>query len=367
MGRNMNELTTTTSTAELTARGFNSSYFANAWNVWIKDRADTTQNGYNVTVKCFLEWIVNNGITAPKREDIVSYRQWLLTPHASRKTGKEISFSADTAARYFRGCKMFFAFLEDQGLYKDITKNVRSPKTKIREFKRDSLEREDVLRILKSIDTSTETGKRDYALLLACVSCGFRIIELQRADIGDIETHAGERRLYIRGKGHLEKDDYKKIEPELWEALDDYLTTRGTKDKEAPLFAAVASNAKPGGGRLTEPSISRIMKGVLKKAGYDSRRITAHSLRHTSVTLDRKAGASLEEASKHARHSSINITQRYDHALEKAEAKDERRIMDYLFKGNTKKDESAQAAELMARIPASKRAKALELLEAFTS
>jgi integrase/recombinase XerC len=359
----MNDLTTNT-TAALTAQGFNSSRFAEAWEAWIKDRADTTQAGYNVTVKCFLEWIVKEGITAPTREDIVSYRQWLLTPHASRKTGEEITFSADTAARYFRGCKMFFAFLEDQGLYKNITKNVRSPKTRVKDFKRDSLEREDCLRIFESIDRTTEAGKRDYCLILACVSCGFRIIELQRADIGDIETHAGEHRLYIQGKGHLEKDDYKKIEAELWEALEDYLNTRGTKDKEAPLFAAVASNAKPGGGRLTEPSVSRIVKGVLKGAGYDSRRITAHSLRHTSVSLDRKAGAALEEASKHARHSSITITQRYDHLLEKAEAKDERRIMDYLFNGDTKKDESTQAAEIMAHIPASKRAKALELLEA---
>lgn len=360
----MDALTTTTSTAISTAHSFNSSTFAEAWESWIKDRANTTQAGYNVTVKCFLEWASSEGIRHPEREDIVSYRQWLLTPHASRKTGEIITFSADTAARYFRGCKMFFSFLEDHGLYKNVTRNVRSPKTKSTEFKRDSLEREDVLRILESIDKSTEAGKRDFALMLACVSCGFRIIELQRADIGDIETHAGERRLYIQGKGHIEKDDYKKLESELWQALDAYLTARGTRDKEAPLFAAVASNAKPGGGRLTEPSISRIVKGVLKKAGYDSRRITAHSLRHTSVTLDRKAGASLEEASKHARHSSITITQRYDHALEKAEATDERRIMDYLFNGNATKDTEAQAAELMARIPANKRAKALELLEA---
>lgn len=361
----MNELTTTANET-LTAQGFNSSFFVNAWEAWIKDREETTKAGYNVTVKCFLEWLMNNGITAPTRDDIVSYRQWLITPHTSRKTGETITFSADTAARYFRGCKMFFSFLETQGFYPDITKNVRSPKTKVRQFKRDSLEREDCLRILQSIDTSTETGKRDYCLILACVSCGFRIIEMQRADIGDIETHAGERRLYIRGKGHLEKDDYKKIEAELWEALDDYLTTRGTKDKEAPLFAAVASNAKPGGGRLTEPSISRLIKGVLKKAGYDSRRITAHSLRHTSVTLAGEAGADLQERSAHARHSSIAITQRYDHTLEKKTLKTERRIMDFLFNGETEKNTEAQAAELMAKIPANKRAKALEFLEALT-
>lgn len=361
----MNELITTTSTSALTAQGFNASQFSSAWEAWIKDREEITQQGYNVTVRCFLSWMIEEGVTHPDRDTIISYRKYLLSPHKSRKTGAEITFSADTAARYFRGCKMFFGFLEAQHLYDDITRNVRSPQTKVNEFKRDSLEREDVLRILESIDTSTESGKRDYCLILACVSCGFRIIELQRANIGDIETHAGERRLYIQGKAHLEKDAYKKIEPELWEAMEDYLETRGTSDKEAPLFCALSSNAKPGGGRLTEPSISRIIKTVLKGAGFDSRRITAHSLRHSSVTLDRKAGASLEEASKHARHSSIVITQRYDHALEKAEAKDERRIMDYLFKGeNAQEDPETKAAELMARIPAAKREKALELLEA---
>lgn len=358
----MNEITTTN--AALCVEGFNSGRFAEAWEKWIRDRADTTQAGYNVTVKCFLEWAVNNEVKNPEREDIVSYREWLVTPHASRKTGEIITFSADTAARYFRGCKMFFAFLEDQGLYKNITKNVRSPKTNADEFKRDFLDREDCLRIFKSIDTSTEIGKRDYAILLACVSCGFRIIELQRADIGDIETHAGEHRLYIRGKGHLDKDTYKKIEPELWAAISDYLICRGTKEKNAPLFAAAESNAKKGGGRLAEPSVSRIIKGVLIGAGFDSKRITAHSLRHTSVTLDRKAGASLAEARRHARHSSIAITQRYDHALEKEASKDERRIMDYLFNGDKKKDQEAQALELMAKIPESKRAQALQLLEA---
>lgn len=362
----MNELTTTTNNAAISAPGFNSTRFAEAWEAWIKDRADTTKAGYNVTVKCFLEWLMNNGITEPTRDSIISYREWLLTPHASRKTGKEITFSADTAARYFRGCKMFFSFLEDQGLYKNIAKNVRSPKTKANEFKRDYLEREECLRVLKSIDRTTEKGKRDYFMTILTIDCGFRIIELQRANIGDIETHAGEHRLYIQGKGHLEKDDYKKIVTEVWEALEDYLQARGLtlKDKDAPLFAAVSSNSKPGGGKLTEAALSRIGKEILLNAGFDSSRYTWHSLRHTSVTLAGEAGASLDERSKHARHSSIAITQRYDHTLEKKKLKTERRIMDYLLKGKSQEDPEARAAELMARIPADKKAKALELLEA---
>ena len=64
----MNELTTTTNNAVLTAQGFNSSRFAEAWEAWIKDRAYTTQAGYNVTVKCFLEWIAREGIKHPEEQ-----------------------------------------------------------------------------------------------------------------------------------------------------------------------------------------------------------------------------------------------------------------------------------------------------------
>ena len=341
--------------------------FLTMWEAWIKDRAATTQQGYNVAVRAFIYWLVENDIKQPTRADIVNYRDYLLTAHPSRKNGEIITLSADTAARYFRGVKMFFAFLEDNGLYKDITKNIRSPKTKPGEFKRDYLEREDILKILRSIDRSTEAGKRNYCLVLAIVSCAFRIIEIQRANIEDLEARGGAYRLYIQGKGHLDKDTYKKIEPELYEAIIDYLSTRPAATKEAPLFSAVGSNAKPGGGRLAEPSISRIIKNILVKAGYNSNRITAHSLRHTSVTLDRKAGGTLEEASRHARHSNITITQRYDHILEKAESKDERRIIDYIFKGEEEINESSRAADLLEKIPKNKRRQALEMLEALTT
>ena len=363
----MNALTmtnTNTNTATgLTVQGFNAAQFEHEWDAWIRDRAESTQAGYNVTVKSFIEWIYQNGITQPTRDDIINYKIWLENPHTSRKTGKEIKFSTDTAIRYFRGVKMFFSFLENQGLYKDVTKNVRPPQTKQKGFRRDHLDRDGCLKILASIKTDNEAGKRDYALILACISCGFRIIEMQRANIGDIETHNGERRLYIQGKGDTGKNDYKKVEPELWQAIDDYLTARGTRDKDAPLFAAVKSNAKPGGGRLTEPSVSRIIKNRLKKAGFDSKRITAHSLRHTSVTLDKDAGATLEEAQLHARHSSPVTTQKYDHSKNKEKATDERRIMDYLFSNETK-DEAAQAAEIISRLDAEKRKTALDFLKA---
>ena len=357
----MTELTTNRGIQPATQL-FNASLFANLWSEWLRDVSETTRKGYEVTIKSFLSWIAENDIKQPQREDIIDYRDFLAAPHASRKTGRPIKYTADTQARYFRGVKMFFSFLEANNLYKDITKNVRSPRTTPTEYKRDFLEKEDVIKILRNIDTRGEANKRNYALVLALVLCGFRIIEIQRANIGDIEQRGSEIRLYIQGKGHTDKDNYKKLPPELWSAITDYLAFRGKAPAEAPLFASVGTNARKGGERLTIPSISRLVKNVLKEAGYNSKRITAHSLRHTSVTLDRKAGASLEEASRHARHSSIAITQRYDHLLEKTEAKDEERIAAYLFGGTEEEGTASEILEEKTAAEDPRRAEASEIL-----
>lgn len=342
--------------------------YADMWLDWIRDRQETTQQGYNVCVKCFIEWLQDNGITQPTREDVMNYRKWLETPHPDRRSGegsgKIITFSADTRARYFRVCKMLFKWLYTYGYYYDVAANIRSPKTNSDTFMRDALQSDEVREILESIDRSTEKGKRDYALILLAVTGAHRIIELQRADIGDIEKVGGKYRFWYQGKGHESKDKKKNMAPEVVEAIEDYLDARGCHTANAPLFAAVESNAKPGGGRLTEPSVSRIIKKAMVAAGYDSKRKTAHSLRHTGVTLDRKAGASTEEARLFAGHSSIVMTQRYDHALEQEEARDAERVYSYIFNQEQVVDFSQRAAELMSRIPASKKEQAIAMLEA---
>ena len=69
---------------------------------------------------------------------------------------------------------------------------------------------------------------------------------------------------------------------------------------------------------MTTRSISRIIKTRLKGAGYNSDRLTAHSLRHTAVTLSLLSGRSLAEAQQFARHANIATTMIYNHSLDKA-------------------------------------------------
>lgn len=304
-----------------------------AFMEYCADRKETTVEGYKVALRHFFAWIKQNAVREPQRADIIAYKQALQTER-SEKTGGTLA--PGTQARYLRAVKMFFKWTASEGLYHNIADNVRAPRIRQDNQHRDALQEEDVRRILDSIDRSTATGKRDYAMILLSVTCALRIIELQRADIADMKTIAGEPVLFIQGKGRDEKDEYKKLVPAVVDAIKDYLQTRPDAKSGAPLFTSTSNRAKD--LRITEPGISRIIKTRFRAAGYDSNRITAHSLRHTGVTMLLKSGATLQEAQHYARHASPNTTGIYAHNLDRAKDHSEQRVYNTIMGQTTQPD-----------------------------
>ena len=148
------------------------------------------------------------------------------------------------------------------------------------------------------------------------ITGGLRTIEVSRADIGDLRTAGENTVLYVQGKGREEKTEYIKISEPVEKAIRAYLTARGETAETAPLFASTSNNNK--GGRVTTRAISGLVKEHLKEAGYDSSRLTAHSLRHTAVTLSLLAGKEITEVQQFARHANIATTMIYNHALDRA-------------------------------------------------
>lgn len=327
-----------------------------------------TRKSYFVALRCFGDWMHENAISAPTPDDIGNYIEWLGTPHARRQRADRtssapapiITMSAGTQARYLRAVKMFFKWTALENIYPNIAMDAHGAKVRADNTKRDPLSREAARALLDSIDTATDTGKRDYAMILLSITAGLRIIEMQRANIGGIETIDGEKVLYIQGKGHEEADTYKKLTPEVYAAIMAYLSTRSTIDPAAPLFAGIGNRSH--GQRLTEPSISRIIKERLRGAGYDTHRISAHSLRHTSVTFLLEAGATIQEAQHHARHASPETTGIYAHNIDQRKQHTEQRVYNYLF--GVEVDAVAQAADCMKRMNAEQQRRALELLQA---
>jgi integrase/recombinase XerD len=122
--------------------------------------------------------------------------------------------------------------------------------------------------------------------------------------------------LYLQGKGREEKTEFTKLPEAAEKAIRSYLKARQATDPTEPLFTSLSNNSK--GERLSTRAISGLVKEKLIIAGYDSPRLTAHSLRHTAVTLSILAGKELSEVQQFARHADINTTMIYNHSLEMA-------------------------------------------------
>lgn len=268
------------------------------------DAKPKTIQTYARALRQLFGYFALHGITRPKREDLLAFRDRLKEGH-----------KPTTIQSYITAARIFFRWAEQEGLYPDIAAHIKGAKLD-REHKKDYLTSDQVKQVMERIDRHTVQGLRDYALFALMVTGGLRTVEVSRADIGDLGTAGNIPVLFIRGKGRDEKTEYVKLEARVESALRNYLNARAMIGKTDPLFASTSNNSS--GARLTTRSVSGIVKTRLRNAGYDSDRMTAHSLRHTAVTLSLLAGKRLDEVQQFARHATITTTQIYSHALDRA-------------------------------------------------
>ena len=269
------------------------------------DTAPKTIQTYTRALRQLFNYFYLNGINQPTREDIIAFRDEL----------KASGHKPTTVQNYITATKIFFSWTEQEGLYPNVAEHLKGAKLN-RDHKKDYLTSRQVKEILDAVERDTLKGLRDYAILTLMVTGGLRTIEVIRADVGDLRTAGESTVLYVQGKGKEEKTDYIKIAPAVEKAIRAYLTARGSKADTDPLFTSTSNNNN--GQRLTTRSISGIVKERLVNAGYDSSRLTAHSLRHTAVTLALLAGQDITEVQQHARHANLATTMIYNHALDRA-------------------------------------------------
>lgn len=280
------------------------------------DATPKTVETYSKALKQFYSYTERNQIKQPTRQDIINFREYLEQNH-----------KASTVNTYIIAIRQFFKWTEQNGIYSNIADHVKGKKIS-REPKKDYLTPVQIKTILRSIDRTSLKGKRDYALITLMVTCGLRDIEVNRANIEDIRTQGINTVLFLQGKGRDDKNEYVIIPEQVELALREYLKERNATSKQ-PLFTSMSNHAN--NERLTTRSISRIVKEAFVSCGYDSNRLTAHSLRHTAVTLALQSGNSLQEVQQFARHTNINTTMIYAHNLEKQSNKCSNAIATELF------------------------------------
>ena len=286
------------------------------------DVKEKTVDTYRKALKRLFHYFMENRITRPIRSDLIAFRDEL-----------KATCKASTVKTYLTATRLFFRWLEQEGIYKNVADKIKGAKVE-HGHKKDALtidQVKDVIDTFKESDDST--AKRDYAIFVLMVTCGLRTIEVVRADIEDLRTLGNKTVLYVQGKGKDEKSEYVIITREVEKAIRSYLATRTDATDKAPLFSSTSNNSK--GKRLSTRTVSGLVKDSLVKTGLNSSRLTAHSLRHTAVTLSLLGGSTLQEARQFARHSNIATTEIYAHNLERMANPCEGIVSSSIFKNSS--------------------------------
>lgn len=305
----MEAVTTSTGAQIVPAGGPLDSRLVEHWARFI-DASPLTVKAYTTNVRRFFEWLDAREITAPTRETVLEYKKDLQTAH-----------KAATVSSYIVALRIFFQWTETlppPQYYPNIAAHVKGARIS-KAHKRDALTLDGQRKILEIPDRDGLRGARNYAVIALMLTGGLRCMEIVNANVEDIAIYGDSPRIFILGKDRDEKADSVEIPIETLAAIRHYLKLRARSEGRAPtgsapLFASVAPRNH--GQRMTTRAVSGIVKEALREAGYDTPRLSAHSLRHSAVTDALLSGENIVDVSRFARHGNISTTMVYVHQME---------------------------------------------------
>ena len=125
------------------------------------DVSDNTTKTYNVGLKQFIQYLHDNNIKTPTREDIINFREYLKEEH-----------KPNTINAYLIAVRNFYSWLEYEDITKDISKKIKGIKLENHHLKR-GLSQEEIRNVL-----SVCKDKREQLLIKIMLTCALRINEV---------------------------------------------------------------------------------------------------------------------------------------------------------------------------------------------
>jgi integrase/recombinase XerD len=218
----------------------------------------------------------------------------------------ELGMQAVSQARMISGIRSFFHYLILENLCQtDPTEHIDTPR--LGRKLPDTLELEDIDRLIAAIDLSKAEGERNRAIIETLYSCGLRVSECVNLKISDLHLNTGF--VKVIGKGSKER-----IVPAgsiVKKRLEEYISNSRVhilpKTGEADI---VFLNRR--GKRLSRVMVFLMIKELAKKIGL-KKSISPHTFRHSFATSLVEGGADLRAVQEMLGHESITTTEIYTH------------------------------------------------------
>ena len=256
----------------------------------------------------FLEVCSGKNIADLDLQTVRKYRVFL----ANRADAKGLTLKRVTQNYYVIALRSFLRFLIKNDHKTLEPSKIDLPKTESRSLK--FLEREQIDRLVTSIDTSKEDGIRDRAIFELLFSTGLRVSELVKLNHNQINLDR--REFGVIGKGGRARVVFISDRAAKW--IEIYLKKR--KDNFKPFFIRYSGKiVEENNGekmRLTARSVERIVKKYVlqSRIPVDA---TVHTLSHSFATDLLSNGADLRSVQEMLGHKNISTTQIYTHITNK--------------------------------------------------
>ena len=218
----------------------------------------------------------------------------------------ELGMSAYSQARILSGIKAFYKYLLFEELVeKDPTALIEGPK--LGRKLPDTLDYDEIVRLLDALDLSTPEGGRNRAMLEILYSSGLRVSELVDLKIGNVYFDVG----FVRVIGKGNKERLVPIGKDALKYLKIYLTEIRVHLAVQPGFESfVFLNRR--GRKLSRVMVFMIIKDLAARIGL-KKTISPHTFRHSFATHLIEGGADLRAVQEMLGHESITTTEIYTH------------------------------------------------------
>ena len=280
-----------------------------------KGRSKKTIENYRLYLERFLELtqeILNKDDIKPSDIDREVLRKYRLKLNRYGSDNGEDDLKTITQAYHLIALRGFMKYLARREIKSldpsliDLPHVVRKQVT--------FLHFDEVEEMLEQIDTSTESGLRDRAIIELLYSGGLRVSELVGLNRDSINLER--REFVVRGKGSKDRPIFISQSAANWVA--EYLDAR--TDSLPALFLNNSRNlqtADTSGNyrRITARSVERIVEKYARLAGI-TKHVSPHTLRHSFATDLLMNGADIRAVQSMLGHADISTTQIYTHVTD---------------------------------------------------
>ncbi|PWB53283.1 MAG: recombinase XerC [Candidatus Methanoperedenaceae archaeon] len=281
-----------------------------------RNLSERTLEAYRSDLKIFSQIFKQREVEEITTENLREFIELLEKNHHYKDT---------TIKRKIATLKVFFNFVEQEGIIADSpTRKIRQkykiakrlPKVlserELKKLLKASYNEIKILQELEKKNNNLSRAYRDCAILEILFSTGMRIGELVKLNVNGINLQ--ERTILIFGKGRKERIIYISSD-EVLSAIKEYLIYR--KKIQTGMPALFLNRDKE---RLSIYSIENIFKKYCKKAKIKNH-YTPHCLRHTIATMLLYNGADIRAVQEILGHASVITTQIYTEVSQKHKKK----------------------------------------------